>query len=427
MIDDTYIIEKFWPNKISIYKRLLKSNSITKEELEYLNNRFDDSDSIEETLYRIKNNIEIRPTCKQCGGYVKYHKQKHFNEFCSKSCIMKQEHVQDKMRKTCLEKYGVEYAINNEKSRKKSKQAKQSKEYKEKLKNVFISKYGYETPLLIPEIKEKAQINSHTKEARQKAKETILCKYGVDSIFNLKENREKCIERLKSEEVRNKIESTNLERYGVKSILKLSEIRQKTNLCAHSKEATEKRINTNIERYGHGVNIEKIKDTWLSKYGVAHPRMLEKSKLHMSKIMSSEYMQKRRYDTIKKNKTFYSSKPEKEILNRLKEKFPDVIYQYRDKERYPFNCDYYIPSLDLFIELHFHWTHGKHPFDKDNIEDIEILNKLIEKGKEKEFYNGQIRTWTIRDVNKRETAKKNNLNWIAFYNEKEFEKWFEAQ
>ena len=31
------------------------------------------------------------------------------------------------------------------------------------------------------------------------------------------------------------------------------------------------------------------------------------------------------------------------------------------------------------------------------------------------FYNNAITTWTIRDVNKRETAKKNNLNWIEFF------------
>ena len=30
-------------------------------------------------------------------------------------------------------------------------------------------------------------------------------------------------------------------------------------------------------------------------------------------------------------------------------------------DRYPFACDFYISSLDLFIECNYHWTHGGKP------------------------------------------------------------------
>lgn len=50
-----------------------------------------------------------------------------------------------------------------------------------------------------------------------------------------------------------------------------------------------------------------------------------------------------------KNHSFSHSKPEKVILGFLKNEYPDTIYQYKEK-RYPFKCDFYIPSKDLFIE-----------------------------------------------------------------------------
>ena len=35
----------------------------------------------------------------------------------------------------------------------------------------------------------------------------------------------------------------------------------------------------------------------------------------------------------------------------------DIIRQYKS-DLYPFACDFYIPSLDLYIECNYHWTHG---------------------------------------------------------------------
>lgn len=45
----------------------------------------------------------------------------------------------------------------------------------------------------------------------------------------------------------------------------------------------------------------------------------------------------------------------------------DVVRQYRDP-RYPFFCDFYVRSLDLFVECNFHWTHGLGLgfYDRDN-------------------------------------------------------------
>lgn len=91
-------------------------------------------------------------------------------------------------------------------------------------------------------------------------------------------------------------------------------------------------------------------------------------------------------------------------------------YQYRDKLRYPFLCDFYIPKLDLFIELNHFKSHNGHLFDKNNEDDINTLQLLQEKAKTSKFYENMINVWTIKDPLKFETAKKNNLNYIVSYN-----------
>ena len=78
--------------------------------------------------------------------------------------------------------------------------------------------------------------------------------------------------------------------------------------------------------------------------------------------------------------------------------------------------------MDLYLEYQGHWSHGREPYvgsDKQN----ELLNLWISKNTLQ--YNKAISTWTIKDVLKRETAKKNNLNWIEFFSMNEFMEWYE--
>ena len=89
--------------------------------------------------------------------------------------------------------------------------------------------------------------------------------------------------------------------------------------------------------------------------------------------------------------------------------------RWYSEERYPFACDFYIPSKDLFIELNKHWTHGKHPFDNTNKDDVAVLNMWTELAKTSEYYRGAIYTWTDLDVRKQKIAKENFLNYITIY------------
>lgn len=92
----------------------------------------------------------------------------------------------------------------------------------------------------------------------------------------------------------------------------------------------------------------------------------------------------------------------------------NVLHPYRD-ERYPFNCDFYIISEDLFIEYNGTWTHGGHPFDPMDLDDIYKLEQWEEKAKTSPYYKNAIYTWTDLDVRKQKIAKENNLNYIVIY------------
>lgn len=130
-------------------------------------------------------------------------------------------------------------------------------------------------------------------------------------------------------------------------------------------------------------------------------------------------------ETKRKNNSFHISKPEEELFLYIKEKFPSVERQYNKDNRYPWCCDFYIDELDLFLELQGTWTHGRHPYIIDNFEDQRILNQWIEKSKEHPFYTTAILTWTEADVNKRTTAKNNNLNFKEVWSLEEGKKYID--
>ena len=149
-----------------------------------------------------------------------------------------------------------------------------------------------------------------------------------------------------------------------------------------------------------------------AKYGVKNIFQVPSIK---SKIQDmSEIIQLKRNVTKRCHGTFKSSKKEDTAYQLLCSYFgnDDVVRQYRSA-KYPFNCDFYIKSKDLYIECNFSWTHGGHWFDPDNEDDIKRLELM--KSKHSKYYDNAIETWTIRDVKKHEVALKNQLNYIVFW------------
>ena len=224
-----------------------------------------------------------------------------------------------------------------------------------------------------------------------------------------------------------KRKKTNLIKYGVTCVMNTEEQKLKNKI--RYDEIQQKRIETLKSKYGEYYIYDAIKKreiTMLSKYNVKSVFQLDevKEKRYIAQRSYSEYkkkeIQEKRYNTMKSNHTFNTSKPEEELYLYIKEKFPSVVRQYKDKERYPFCCDFYIPELDYFIELNGTWTHGKHPYNKTNINDKEQLEIWRSKGKEgHKYYLNAIKVWTIKDVEKRNCAKNHNLNFKEVWSLKE--------
>ena len=456
-INDNVIKEYFFTKLNKLYtKKFLdfEKTHLPKEIYEYLINRYNDSKSLKETVYRINFGYDVRPVCENCGKPIEFlgKPSRMWKTYCSNQCRYSLNRL-NKYKKTCLEKYGVEYAQQSNEVKDKAKQTcleKYGVEHytnREKSKQTCLEKYGVESNLNIPEIKEKCKESriKNKDKIKEKSKQTCLEKYGVEYSLQSKQVREKskqtCLEKYgveysaQADVVKDKIKQTCLEKYGVTngggSEQALEKIKQ-TCLKRYgltngggSKESLEKIKQTCLERYGVDCSFkidsvqEKIKQTCLKKYGVYSYSKTEEYSDYMSKLMSSKEMQDKINETKRKNHTFNTSKIENKLYKEIKLIFPSVIAQYNKDDRYPWNCDFYIPELDMFIEFQGSWTHGKHPFDYNSEEDQEILKKW--KIKNTKYYNNAIQTWIDRDQKKRETAKKNNLNYIELFNKEDIQ------
>ena len=165
-----------------------------------------------------------------------------------------------------------------------------------------------------------------------------------------------------------------------------------------------------------GKKISKAKKGCLQSEETKRKISLTKTGVKLSRE-AKEVKLRKEYETKKKNNSFNTSKPEKQLLEKLKLENPGktILTQYKDELRYPYYCDFYIVEDDLFIELNAHWTHGGKPYDPDDIECQEQLKIWQEKAKQSDFYKQAIYNWTVRDVAKMKCAKDNNLNYKVIY------------
>lgn len=246
-------------------------------------------------------------------------------------------------------------------------------------------------------------IELHSKEvldkiSLEKTHKTNLQRYGVENVFQ-------------ANEVKEKIKQTNLQNYGVENQFKRKEflhqiIKDKyaVDNISQADFCKRKVKQTNLEKYGTATYLtsEQLKQTMNDNFGVNY-------------YTQTAEFRKKEYITKKNNKSFNTSKAEIKYKKYLEEKYgkDNVLTQYTDK-RYPFTCDFYIKSKDLFIELNLHWTHGGKQFENSKEDQIKLAT-WIEKSKTSIYYKNAIKTWTIRDVAKINVAKQNNLNYIAIY------------
>ena len=330
-ITDEFIINLYFNKDGHINSNYLKKEWLQKHPdiNEYLVNRYDDSLSYKETLYRILLGIEERPVCKVCGNSVSFDASHRFHRnrngwpfllYCSPKCQANDPEIREKHKQTNLERYGVD------------------------------------NPAKVEEIKEKIR-------------KTNIERYGVENVYQ-------------SKDIQDKIKKTNLERYGVDSPLK-------------KKELVDKMKNTNLKRYG----AKTYGETQAYKDFYAEHKDEFQEKINSTK---------------RKNSSFNISTKEDHLYDIIKNNFPDVKRQY-SSNFYKYVCDFYIPSLDLYIEYQGTWTHGNHPYNETDNNDIIRKEFMEEKSQTSKFYMNALRVWTISDVHKRTIAMNNRLNYLEIY------------
>ena len=364
LIEKIYFKDKNGKNKINFRK----VKNLNNDELEYLNNRFSDSDSLSESIQRILHGIEEKPKCPICGNPVKWlgKPNRLMLNTCSLECGFKlrTQHIKE----TCQEKYGVSNCF-------------ASDEKKQKIKETNLKRYGADNP-------------HKNKQVIEKTRNTCLERYGVLNGGG-------------TPEAIKKIKQTKLERYGDENFVNIEKCKQ-----------------TKFEKYGNPnyTNMDKNIKTCKAKYNVDYWFQSIEYKSNIK-----EYQRKARQTKIKNN-TLVNSKLESMAYNLLKKYFSDIKCQWKDDEKYPYNCDFYIPEIDTWIEIQGFVTHGPEQFDENNIEHLEKVSILKQKNMahktpNKNLYFAIIKCWTELDVEKRNTAKRNNLNYKEFWNIEQLKEW----
>ena len=205
-------------------------------------------------------------------------------------------------------------------------------------------------------------------------KQGMLDKYGVDNPFKLDEFQAIAAE-------------TRKEKYGAEYTLAsgsaLRDAARET-FAEHMqddefrKELNEKKCATNIALYG------------------------------VPYVVQSPVFQAKMNATKHKNGTFNSSNIEECI-----KAFDIFKSQYNKDVRYPYLCDFYDRDRDLFIEVNASWTHNFHWYDVDS--DAVIVNAWKKKSDDSQYYASALKIFTKSDVEKRECARKNNLNYVTLW------------
>ncbi len=391
------------------------------------------------------------------------------------------ESVKAKKREAALAKYGVESVLSASEVREKQMRTVCEKygidpdtvdlsvigpmslpAVREKAKATMLREHGVDNPFKLQEIQESIRAGwmsrcgvanpSQVPEIQAKRVMTFLERYGVENPYQAEDVKDRikqiCLERYgveyaaQSQEVRDRIARTMLERYGVTSAFGLSGVRERAVAsnrrkygCDYPLQSKEIQDRIRVVCQANKAEIRaRVEVTCLARYGVPcvmqSPDVREKARQTMLHRYGAENpsgvpeIVARRISTRLANGTMHTSVPEDELYALLSKRFgeDDVVRQYKS-ERYPFCCDFYVKSRDLFIELNATWTHGGHWFGS-GLDDGRILDKWL--SKDTAYYRNSIHVWSVSDLEKRQAAADAGLNYVVFWDYKllDAELWF---
>ena len=144
-----------------------------------------------------------------------------------------------------------------------------------------------------------------------------------------------------------------------------------------------------LSGFGNSTTIKQIQKTINNKYCA-------------NNVMQSDIF-------INSHKFKYISKEEQILGSILLDLYHDTLMQYKSKD-YNHRCDFYIPSLNLYIEYNGSYYHHGHVYNSNDIDDQNELCRLREKQQD-----SCIKVWTVSDLQKINDAKQNHINYLVIY------------
>ena len=271
---------------------------------------------------------------------------------------------QEKIKQTCIEKYGVEYP-------------QQSQEVRDKSKQTCFNNYGVEYPSQSQEIKNKkietcfnnygVEYPQQSQEVRDKSKQTCFNNYGVEHPQQSQEVRDKskqtCFNNYgveypsQSQKVRDKSKQTCLDRYGVEN-------------PSQSQEFKDKFKQTCLDRYGveNPSQLQEFKDkfkqTCFNNYGVEYPmqnaEISEKQSKNAYKYKEFNFpcgntIQVQGYEPFLLKYLVEGGYTYEDIIVKRTE-VPEIWYD-EDNKKHRYYCDAYIPKINTIYEVKSTWTY----------------------------------------------------------------------
>ena len=237
--------------------------------------------------------------------------------FC---CSCKEKIRQEKRKKTCIDKYGVDSPLKSE-------------TIQEKRKKTCIEKYGVDCAFKSETIKEKG-------------KKTCIEKYGVSNVSQAPEIKQMKIDK-------------SMQKYGVSNVSQAPEIKQM-------------KIDKSMQKYGteHVLQSDIVKqkgvETSIKKYGVSNPQQnpyisekcSKKARLWKDYTLPDGNIIKiQGYENFALDILFREGYSQEDILTSRIE-VPSIWYIDNEKRRRYFP-DIYIKSINKIIEVKSSWTYKK--------------------------------------------------------------------
>ena len=237
-----------------------------------------------------------------------------------------------------------------------------------------------------------------------KSRKTCLGKYGVEYYGQTAEARKAQSERMHGnlDVFLAKTRATMQKRYGVNYSWESAALRNKAqstmvrrygSLCYVQSDDYQERLD---------IIMDKVRNTNMSRYGAPVYTQSNEYKQNVNDIQS------RIIATKRQNGVLNTSTVEKHVKG-----FDDFKSQYNNDSRYPYLCDFYDKDRDLFIEVNASWTHGYHWYDAEK--DVAVCTKWKAKSEDSAYYANALDVFTKRDVEKRECARANNLNYVTLW------------